>query len=38
MNDHSNDIQHYTPLTIHVVSINANGGLAKTYSPFGTLH
>ena len=38
MKDHCNDIQLYTPLTIHVVSINANDGLTKTYSPYVTLY
>ena len=26
--DHYNDIEHYTPLTVHAVSIASNGGLS----------
>ena len=38
MKDHYNDIEHYTPLAIHVVSINTYCVFAKNYSPYGILH
>ena len=36
MKDHYNDIEHYTPLTVHAVYINSNNDLSKNDSPCGT--
>ena len=33
MKDHYNDIEHYTPLTVHAVSINSNNDLSKNDIP-----
>ena len=35
---HYDDIKLYTLLTIHVLSINSNGGFARNYSPYGIFH
>ena len=36
MTDNSNDIDHYTPFTFHVVSIISNCWYKKNYSPCST--
>ena len=33
MKDHYNDIEHYTPLTVHAVYINSNSDLSKNNIP-----
>ena len=33
MKDHYNDIEHYTPLTVHAVYINSNNDLSKNDIP-----